>query len=80
MVPALLEAGYHRAECRSLASRQDTRLWLTGLGWVEEAVLAEFGSRRENFVLYAWTASRALPKDHSEQHPGQGELPLCLDA
>jgi hypothetical protein len=79
MIPALLKAGYHRAECRALASRADTRIWLTSLGFEQEAVLAEFGVRRENFVLYAWTASRAAPTDHLEE-PEQGELPLRLDA
>ena len=74
MVPALLKLGYHRAECRALASREDTRLWLTSLGFEREAVLAEFGTRHENFVLYAWTASRAAPADHIEDEESQ--LPL----
>ena len=56
MVPALLQSGFHRAECRALANRQDTRLWLTALGWKAEAVLSEFGIRREDFILFAWIA------------------------
>jgi len=56
MVPALLKAGFHRAECRALAKREDTRIWLTSLGWKAEAVLSEFGVRREDFVLFAWLA------------------------
>ena len=63
MVPALLRAGFHRAECRALAKREDTRLWLTSLGWKAEAVLSEFGSRREDFTLFAWLA------DEQSDHP-----------
>jgi hypothetical protein len=56
MIPRLLKAGFHRAECRALASREDTQRWLTGLGWRAEAVLSEFGTRREDFILFAWLA------------------------
>ena len=65
MVPALLKAGFHRAECRALSKREDTKLWLTSLGWKEEAVLSEFGIRREDFTLFAWLADEQT--DHSGQ-------------
>lgn len=64
MVPELLQAGFHRAECRALASRADTRLWLTSLGWKAEAVLAGFGVRHEDFTLFAWLAD-----DQTADHP-----------
>ena len=35
MVPALLKAGFHRAECRALAKREDTKIWLTSLAGLE---------------------------------------------
>jgi hypothetical protein len=65
MVPALLEAGFHRAECRALTKREDTKLWLTSLGWRAEAVLSEFGIRHEDFTLFAWLA------DEQTDHPRQ---------
>lgn len=65
MVPKLLSAGFHRAECRALAKREDTRVWLTSLGWKEEAVLSEFGIRHEDFTLFAWLADEQT--DHSRQ-------------
>jgi hypothetical protein len=65
MVPALLKAGFHRAECRALAKRQDTRLWLGSLGWKAEAVLSEFGIRHEDFTLFAWLADEQT--DHLRQ-------------
>ena len=65
MVPALLKAGFHRAECRALAKREDTRIWLTSLGWKAEAALSEFGIRHEDFTLFAWLA------DEQTDHPRQ---------
>jgi hypothetical protein len=65
MVPELLKAGFHRAECRALAKREDTKIWLGALGWKEEAVLSEFGIRREDFVLFAWLADEQT--DHLRQ-------------
>lgn len=57
MIPELLRAGNHRAECRALAKRKDTERWLTGFGWRPEALLSRFGAHHEDFVLYAWTAN-----------------------
>ena len=57
MIPKLLQMGFHRAECRALAEREDTKLWLTSLGWRAEAALSEFGVRHEDFTLFAWLAN-----------------------
>jgi len=59
MLPLLLDNGYHRIECRSLARRDDTRRWLTMFGAEAEAVLRSSGKRGEDFVLYRW-----LRNDH----------------
>lgn len=70
MIPSLLKAGYHRAECRALATRHDTRRWLTMLGFKAEAVLSGFGVRREDFILFAWTADEASdPVEHPQRMP-----------
>jgi hypothetical protein len=65
MVPTLLKAGFHRAECRALARREDTKIWLTSLGWKAEAALSEFGVRHEDFTLFAWLANEH--SDHDRQ-------------
>jgi hypothetical protein len=65
MVPTLLKQGFHRAECRALAKRDDTRIWLTSLGWKAEAAMSEFGVRHEDFTLFAWLA------DEQTNHAGQ---------
>jgi hypothetical protein len=67
MIPRLLKSGFHRAECRALSSREDTRRWLTSLGWRAEAVLSGFGVRREDFTLFAWT------DDEQADHPRRAE-------
>jgi hypothetical protein len=56
MVPMLARTGFHRAECRALTKRADTARWLHLLGAAPEAVLSEFGTRREDFTLFAWHA------------------------
>jgi hypothetical protein len=64
--PALIAAGGHRAECRSLASHATAHRWLERLGAVREAVLPDCGRNRETFYLYAWT------------HRPAGETPMCF--
>jgi hypothetical protein len=75
MIPGLLQAGFHRAECRALASREDTERWLTGLGWRAEAVLVGFGVRREDFTLFAWIANEQ-PADHPQEPSGESAISL----
>lgn len=77
IIPQASEWGLHRAECRALASRHDVRRWLLGLGWRAEAVLSEFGIRREDFILYAWTAPHEAYSDHQGEHQGVRELSAC---
>lgn len=56
IMPELLKQGFHRGECRALASRNDVARWLGLLGLKHEGRLSGFGSGREDFNLYAWTA------------------------
>jgi len=77
MIPVLLKAGFHRAECRALATRYDTRRWLNFLGFRAEAVLSGFGVRREDFILFAWTVDDEAA--HSRQSPQRSRVPLRLD-
>ena len=55
LMPDLIAAGAHRAECRSLATHVTAHRWLERLGATREAVLADCGRNRETFYLYAWT-------------------------
>jgi hypothetical protein len=61
MMQYLLENGYHRIECRSLASRPDVRRWLRLFDAVEETVLRGSGARGEDFVLYRWLKNERPP-------------------
>jgi hypothetical protein len=58
--PTLTDEGYHRADCAALKERADTAKWLPFLGLSCEAVLAGFGSQREDFSLYVWRPERVL--------------------
>ena len=55
MVPELTQRGFHRAEARALASRDDVAKWVGLIGLKHECRLVGFGSEREDFALYAWT-------------------------
>jgi hypothetical protein len=57
LIPDLVAAGAHRAECRSLAAHVTAHRWLERLGAAREATLAAYGRNREDFFLYAWTHS-----------------------
>jgi hypothetical protein len=54
MIPLVLDHGYHRIECRALASRDDVSRWIALFGAEREAVLRSSGKRGEDFVLYRW--------------------------
>jgi hypothetical protein len=54
IMPALLRVGFHRAECRALASHTDSRKWIEFLGAREETILKGFGRNGEDFVGYVW--------------------------
>ena len=55
VMPALLERGVIRAECRSIEGHVATHRWLLALGARPEAVLEDCGKGRERFVQFAWT-------------------------
>jgi hypothetical protein len=57
MIPLVLDHGYHRIECRALASRDDVARWIALFGAEREAVLRSSGKRGEDFVLYRWLSN-----------------------
>src|SRR5262245_28749131 len=61
MMRFLLENGYHRIECRSLASRPDVGRWLALFDAEQEAVLRGSGARGEDFILYRWLKYERRP-------------------
>lgn len=54
MIPALLHAGAHRAECLSIDGHDQAHRWLEALGAAREATLGGYGRDGEDFHLYAW--------------------------
>lgn len=55
LMPDLVAAGAHWAECRSLETHATAHRWLERLGAHHEATLAAYGRGGETFFLYAWT-------------------------
>lgn len=56
MIPALVESGAHRAECRSLADHAEAHAWLELLGAKKEgSPHFKFGKNGEDFCTYVWS-------------------------
>jgi len=92
MVPALLEAGAHRAECASLWSHWRSHQWLERLGAKREAILRGYGKNRETFYLYALhldnrtcaktpptIRARAASTSRTDERPSERALPRTGD-
>jgi hypothetical protein len=63
ILPTLDARGVHRIECRAMASNTASIRWLKMLGFTQEAVTAQFGQGREDFVLCARVTGDA-PRRH----------------
>jgi hypothetical protein len=60
MMPGLVLAGAHRAECRSLGTHTEAHEWLEKLNATREADLPRYGRNGEDFVLFSWTKESQL--------------------
>jgi RimJ/RimL family protein N-acetyltransferase len=54
MIPALVQSGAHRAECKSMEGHEEAHRWLELLGAEREATHPEYGRNRETFHTYVW--------------------------
>jgi len=59
ILPTLDRRGVHRIECRAMASNTASIRWLEMLGFKREAVTAQFGQGREDFILCARVVEHA---------------------
>ena len=59
ILPTLDARGVHRIECRAMASNLASIRWLELVGFKREAVTAQFGQGREDFILCARTVGHA---------------------
>ena len=59
ILPTLDARGVHRIECRAMATNTASIRWLEMLGFRREAVIAQFGQGREDFVLCARVTDNA---------------------
>ena len=64
ILPSIDRRGVHRIECRQIAGNTEVIRWLGLLGFHREAVTAQFGQGREDFVLCARTRDHDQPLVH----------------
>jgi hypothetical protein len=62
MIPAMREAGVHRAQCRSIEGHETAHRWLEFLGAHRESTMPKFGRDGETFHLYCWTEPGICPR------------------
>lgn len=60
VIPALLGAGFHRAEARAMKDHTDSRRWIEALGGKLEVELPGYGKHGEDFVCYVWRPEDVL--------------------
>lgn len=54
MIPALLDVGCRRAECRSIVGHVEAHRWLQLLGAHRECLVPRLGVNGEDFIQFAW--------------------------
>ncbi|MFM9865516.1 MAG: hypothetical protein ACKVRO_18140 [Micropepsaceae bacterium] len=64
--PALLNAAYARAECRTMEGHGDAIRLLERLGFVCECRVPNFGANRTAFLQYAWRLEDHVPVQIAE--------------
>jgi hypothetical protein len=64
ILPSLDARGVHRIEARPMAGNVAAIRWLQIIGFRQEAVTAQFGRGREDFILFARTAGHDATRIH----------------
>lgn len=79
LAPAIVAAGGHRAHAFSHAAHHEAHRWLKSLGARQEARLAGWGRRGEDFLLFVWTGPEAgrltLRRDEGRANAGHKHKP-----
>lgn len=60
LIPQLIGAGAHRAECKTLMGHHTAQRWMELLGAHHEATHPDYGIGRETFFTYAWSLDDVL--------------------
>jgi hypothetical protein len=59
--PALITAGFERAECRTIEGHVEAIELLERLGFVRECLLPRFGAHGASFLQFAWRLNDHVP-------------------
>lgn len=60
LMPQVLKAGAHRAQCHSLESHNEAHRWLAMLGAQAEARACGLGRHGEDFITFTWRKNDVL--------------------
>lgn len=63
MIPAILNSGFHRAQCLVHPENIRSQNWLQKLGFYSEATLRGFGSSHQDMLLFAWVLDEPNDRD-----------------
>lgn len=61
VIPALMDAGFHRVECASIEGHKASHGFLRLCGAKAEGRIEQLGRHRENFIRFRWLASDINP-------------------
>lgn len=66
LIPALIKAGAHRGECRSIEGHTEAHRWLEALGMQREAEHPGMGKSGETFYTYSRLHTKAAANEVEE--------------
>ena len=68
--PFLLQRGYRRAECRTMAGHADAERFLQRLGFVRECLVSNYGASGVPFIQYAWRIEDHVSRPNTQARTG----------
>jgi hypothetical protein len=68
--PHLLQLGFRRAECRTMAGHAEAERFLQHLGFVRECLITSYGASGAAFIQYAWRIEDHVSRPYTQAGAG----------